>query len=358
MSAPQHATPAVLSAAAHHHRLTDTHRLQAVRRCDLLDGASSVVLDRLTRIASTLLAVPVSAVTLVDDVGQHFGGLHGLGGWAGERRGTPLSHSFCQHVVALDAPLVIEDARLDERVADSLAIPVLAIIAYAAVPLRTADGQTVGAFCAIDRVPRTWSAENLRVLEDLAAAAMAEIELRSRVRALTAAESRLRAEVTRDEVTGLLNRRGLAEAAPQYLARARRTSAPFSVVVLDIDEFKAINEQCGSDEGSRVLTRFARELASCARESDLVARLGGDEFLVLLEGADAGAAEAFIGRLRISLPELHASDDLAGTLSVSVGTATWSWTQSPEPTLGHLIDRAEHALFHDRSARAMRQEPG
>jgi len=173
-------------------RLTDPCRLVSLRASALLDGVQNDVLDRLTRLVTRFLGVPVSLVSLVSDEAQHFPGVTGLGGWAGEGRGTPLTHSFCQHVVGRGEMLVIDDAALDPMVMSSLAVSELDVAAYLGVPLRTASGHILGALCAIDTKPLHWTAEQIATLEDLAAAAMAEIELR-------AATLSLRAEVDRYE---------------------------------------------------------------------------------------------------------------------------------------------------------------
>jgi len=172
-------SPAVLQS-----RLTDPRRLETLRASALLDGAQNEVLDRLTRLVTRFLGVPVSLVSLVGDRGQHFPGLTGLSGWAGTGRGTPLTHSFCQHVVGRNEMLVVGDASHDPLVMSNLAVSELDVVAYLGVPLRTASGETLGALCAIDTKPLQWTAEQIATLEDLAAAAMAEIELRATTLAL------------------------------------------------------------------------------------------------------------------------------------------------------------------------------
>ena len=111
--------------------------------------------------------------------------------WA-SRRETPLSHSFCQHVVLRAAPLVVEDARLDPLVSENGAIEDLGVIAYAGYPITSADGEVLGSLCAIDDKPRAWSAAELDVLRELASLAHTELELRAALRdadaAATAAE--------------------------------------------------------------------------------------------------------------------------------------------------------------------------
>src|ERR1700761_4594003 len=96
--------------------LRNPERLAALAATGLPDSQAEEAFDRLTRMVTRLLGVPVSLVSLVDDQRQFFKSLHGLTGWAAEQRQTPLSHSFCQHVVRQQKPLVIADAERDALV--------------------------------------------------------------------------------------------------------------------------------------------------------------------------------------------------------------------------------------------------
>ena len=158
--------------------VTDGARLAALRALSLLDTPPEEEFDRFTRLASELLQVPVSLVSLVDRDRQFFKSQHGLPAPWSEARETPLSHSFCQHAVATGRPLIVEDARRSVLVADNLAVRDLSVVAYAGMPLTLNDGHTVGTLCAIDTTPRHWSDRDLRVLGDLAAAVQALIDLR------------------------------------------------------------------------------------------------------------------------------------------------------------------------------------
>ncbi len=156
----------------------DSERLEVLRRTALLDSPSEGAFDRLTSLASRVLRCPVALVSLVDQERQYFKSCVGLPEpWASQRE-TPLTHSFCQHVVASAQPLIIEDAREHPLVAENLAIPDLDVIAYVGIPLITSDGHTLGSFCVIDRVPRGWDREEVEILTDLAASVMTEIEMR------------------------------------------------------------------------------------------------------------------------------------------------------------------------------------
>jgi PAS domain S-box-containing protein len=153
-----------------------------------LPAVSDPAFERFARLVRRQLGVPVALVTLVSAEEQVFPGALGLPEpWQSTRR-TPLSLSFCQHVVRDGEPLVVSDARTDPLVRDNLAIPDLQVIAYAGVPLADAEGAVVGSLCAIDRRPRSWSDEDLAVLTDLAGACSSELQLRTaRQRAIDAA---------------------------------------------------------------------------------------------------------------------------------------------------------------------------
>ena len=167
--------------------LVDPERLATLRSLGLLNPQPDLPFERLTRLATRALRLPVALVSFVSNERQVFPGATGLPEpWATTRE-TPLSHSFCQYVVANDAPLIVTDAREHPLVRDNLAIPDIGVIAYAGIPLRTRNGQVLGSFCAIDTEPHAWTADEIGLLHDFADAALAEIELRIAAREAEAA---------------------------------------------------------------------------------------------------------------------------------------------------------------------------
>ncbi|MBU2665999.1 PAS domain S-box protein [Actinoplanes bogorensis] len=153
-------------------------RIRALRATGLLEVEGVDALDRLTKLAARMLDAPTALVSLVDTDRQRFPSAYGLSGELEETRQTPLSHSYCKHVVEDSAPLVVADARLDERLRDNPAIADYNAIAYAGIPLHSPDGHVLGSFCVMDTQPRTWTPDNLDVLRDLAEAAESEVALR------------------------------------------------------------------------------------------------------------------------------------------------------------------------------------
>ena len=143
-----------------------------------LDAVGEPVFDRIADLVRTLLGVPVALVSLLDAQRQFFPGQAGLAEpWATLRQ-TPLSHAICQHVAAAQDPLVVTDARRDERCNASPAVPELGIVGYAGMPLTGADGTVLGALCAIDREPRLWTQAELSLLADMALACSDSLRLR------------------------------------------------------------------------------------------------------------------------------------------------------------------------------------
>ncbi|MBZ5637806.1 MAG: sigma 54-interacting transcriptional regulator [Acidobacteriia bacterium] len=153
-------------------------RLAALRRTSLLDTPPEEAFDRLTRLATTILRVPVALVSLVDGDRQFFKSCVGLTEPLASLRQTPLTHSFCKHAVASGEPFIVSDARRHPLVRDNPAVSELGVIAYAGIPLTTTDGLTLGTFCVVDGSPREWTEEEIEVLRSLAASVMTEIGAR------------------------------------------------------------------------------------------------------------------------------------------------------------------------------------
>jgi diguanylate cyclase len=293
--------------------LTDGSRLAAVRDTGLPDSEEYAQLERLNRLATELLGVPISLVTIVGEDRQFFAGQIGLPEpWASFRE-TPLSHSFCQHVIERDAPVVVADTHNDPLAAGNLAVRDMGVVAYAGVPLRLSDGSVLGAFCAIDDRPHRWTSHDVGVLADLAELARDVIELR---------RDRARPEL-RDPLTSLPDRAMFAELIERALAQASRDGCCTSVIAVDIDGFRLVNEALGHAAGDEVLRGVASRLEHEMRGNDAVCRLGGDVFLVLCDSArDEADALRIAERLRRTVcEESFCLGGEAQQLGMTVGVA-------------------------------------
>lgn len=158
-------------------------RLVALQRYAILDTPPERAFDDLTMLASHIMGVPIALVSLVDETRQWFKSHHGL-----DATETPREFAFCAHVVADDgAPLVVPDAHADARFADNpLVTGEPRVRFYAGAPLTTPDGFTLGTLCAIDHEPKKASHAQLEMLGALARQVMSQLELRVRLREMSA----------------------------------------------------------------------------------------------------------------------------------------------------------------------------
>jgi diguanylate cyclase (GGDEF)-like protein len=157
------------------------------------------------------------------------------------------------------------------------------------------------------------------------------------------AESQALRLATIDPLTGAYNRRTFHEIAERELSRARRAGQPLSIIMLDIDHFRAINEKHGHRTGDEVLQRLAEVVRSAMRKEDMLVRFGGEEFLVLLPDVPGPGAVVVAGRIRRTVDA--APIEVNGQqfqLTVSLGVAA-RLDEGPE-SLETLLDRADGAL--------------
>ncbi|MCP9485558.1 MAG: MerR family transcriptional regulator [Gaiellaceae bacterium MAG52_C11] len=158
--------------------LDDPARLHALTRIRVGSASDSAVFDRLTALVTSLLDVPIALLTLVAPESQSFISVAGVEqDW--QRRGAvPVTDTFCHRTVRFGAPLAIDDARTDSRAREARSVFEHEVVAYLGIPLVTASGHAVGTFCAVDTAAREWSENDVRVLSDLAATAIAYVESR------------------------------------------------------------------------------------------------------------------------------------------------------------------------------------
>jgi diguanylate cyclase (GGDEF)-like protein/PAS domain S-box-containing protein len=157
-----------------------------------------------------------------------------------------------------------------------------------------------------------------------------------------ALEDQLRKQAASDALTGLANYRRLVEVLDSEITRSKRTGREFTLLFLDLDGLKKINDHYGHQTGSRALCRLANVLRLCCRSIDTAARYGGDEFALVLPETAAGPATLVARRIC----ELFANDGEEPKLTVSVGVA--SYPQDAE-TIGPLLYAADVALYSKKS---------
>lgn len=157
---------------------TDPVRLRALDLIGLMGTTGDSEFDRVSALAARCVLAPICLVSLVGEDCQVFPGAVGLGSELLAVRRTLISHSFCQHVVSRESPLVISDARAHPLVADNPAIRDLGVVAYLGFPITTSEGIVLGAFCVIDHQPREWSPAEISMVREFTAIVADQLETR------------------------------------------------------------------------------------------------------------------------------------------------------------------------------------
>ena len=147
---------------------------------------------------------------------------------------------------------------------------------------------------------------------------------------------------TRDPLTGVYNQRAFGEHMLTALGVVKRNHEPISLVYLDLDDFKSINDTIGHSGGNDVLCSFASALNDSTRETDIVGRLGGDEFAVILPGAGSTAVQGIMSDLLARLQESLPVIDLKRSITFSAGVVTF--LRSPE-SLDEMINAADRLMY-------------
>jgi diguanylate cyclase (GGDEF)-like protein/PAS domain S-box-containing protein len=167
-------------------------------------------------------------------------------------------------------------------------------------------------------------------------------ELQQQQQQLEAANARLEMLAVRDGLTGLKNHRAFQERLQEEFERAVRYDMPLSLLIIDVDRFKQLNDALGHPAGDEVLKTVAWVLQKNSRQSDFVARYGGDEFVIILGNTSSAGAKIFAERLRHEIEEIEWREF---QITISVGIA--SLTLDTE-NRAQLISEADQALYHSK----------
>jgi diguanylate cyclase (GGDEF)-like protein len=311
----------------------EPQRLKAIRSYEILDTEPELEFDALTRIASHAFGAPIAVVAMMDSDRL----------WFKSRLGLDIPQldrkiAFCAHAIMRPRePLVVEDLRDDQRFASN---PLVAeaphIRFYAGAPIVDPGGHALGTIAVIDAQPRAFTAPQRDALMDLSALAMTALEGRRRALDLE------RLALT-DHLTGIGNRAQFDRAIAAALADARRSGEPFSLLFMDLDGFKDVNDALGHAAGDEVLCTVARRLAGLVRAGDTLARLGGDEFAVVMRQGDQGAATALSARIVQSVQQpIALSSGGTARVAISVGAAAYA---GADTSAAALLAQADQSLY-------------
>ncbi|CAG0998123.1 Response regulator PleD [Burkholderiales bacterium] len=310
-------------------------RLKTLYDYCVLDSGREQQFDELVLLASRICEVPIALISLVDIDRLYFKAAVGL-----EKQEAPLQPSFCVHAIRQSGVMVVPDTTQDPRFArfpSVIAPPHYRF--YAAAPLVAPNGSALGTLCVIDHKPRQLTPSQTDSLAILARQIIAQLELRL--------------QTARDPLTGLLHRRYMEEQLAALLFRARRRTTPLSALMLDLDDFRRVNDTAGHSAGDAVLKAVGQLLAKNVRREDSACRYGGDEFVLILPDMTAETAQRRAEVLRTQLRELKVSANgrAVGPITASLGVASYpGHADNPQSLLGaaeQALSRAQ-ALGRDR----------
>ena len=304
-------------------RLVSTHSAIATTRFDL-----DTVLETVAQQALELTVADAAVVEMPDGEEMVY---RAVSGTAQPHLGIRLPRGRSMSGAALEAGEILycRDCRTDDRV-DREACELVGARSMIVVPLHH-DGLAAGVLKVYSSRVDAFDDGGVRVLEGLAsmiAAALVRAELLEQ----------LGEQAMIDELTGALSRREWRRQLELALARVRRSGVPLSVIVMDVDRLKQVNDNEGHAAGDALLRGVSACWASILRETDYLGRLGGDEFAVILEGADEREAMVVLQRLR---------DVLQAGESASGGLAAWDGAEDA----GALVARADARMYVDKRDR-------
>ena len=307
----------------------EAKRLEALDRLEILDSPHEEAFDRIARLITNIFGVSIAIVSMIDGHRQWYKAWSGLRSNELKRRDT-----FCQQVLTTGQLLVVPDTQQDPSFADHPAVTGEPHVRfYAAAPLSTSEGHTIGTVCAIDTAPRKFSEREMAILFDLARLAMDELELRRRA--------------AYDDLTGVPTRLRFLEEGVREVALAQRHGHTLTGAVLDIDHFKAVNDSYGHPVGDKVLAAVAQACRDVLRPTDLMGRTGGEEFGFLFPYTNLRAGLVAVERLRKAI-EARSID--IGRRKIRVTASIGVAALGPHlPDLDALMANADAALYQAKA---------
>lgn len=301
--------------------------------------ASDAQLLRIRRLGKRLFKVAKCALKFDDAL---------IGFHEGQQSAASIEAEFCDGLPVASALLVVPDASEESLLAQHpMVMGAPHIRFYAACPIYDARKTLVGSINLVDYKPRTFSENDRLALVDLAGMVERELYLRSlnTVRQDLEKKNRnLRRKSLIDPLIGTWNRGAIMRILAIEAVRCDRMGVPLSVIVLDLDLFKRINDTYGHPAGDAVLVKVTSRLRSCVRPLESLGRYGGEEFLVVLPGSPHEVARSVAERMRLAVasePELI--DGTVVQLTISAGVS--STDIFPAASTDELINRADKALY-------------
>lgn len=321
----------------------ETARQRSLESMGILTSVADPELDRITRVAQRIFGSEIVAISLLDNDRQFF--KSNINQPTSE---TPRDISFCGHVINGDDPFVVEDASNDERFHDNpLVTGIPNVRSYAGVPLTNPDGYKIGALCVVDSHSRSFSPDDLQILEDLGHWAETTIALRYGARTPQQVYDDLdpaKHQTLIDPLTRSWNEMGMKEFLHRELINARLKHSTIGIYRFEIDEHEKLVKGFGQNTVNRIIQAISTAVTTSLRQRDVVGRVDDYGFACLMPGVRQEQT-SFLGfKLCDTVREQCRFTDSDGNpvrITVSVG-ATWA----PADAKQHFSARAilEHAF--------------
>ncbi|MDP3536232.1 MAG: sensor domain-containing diguanylate cyclase [Halomonas sp.] len=307
----------------------ETRRLKALADYQILDTQKDAAFDEIVEAVSLICDTPIAVVNFIDRDRQWFKSEKGLG-----VQETPRDISICVHALLQPGIFVVPDTTQDARFVNNPLVtgePHLRF--YAGAVLKSQDGYPLGTLCALDYEPRELTQRQRFALQALANQVMAHMELmrshriqEALIRELQTTRQELEALSSTDSLTGLLNRRAFDQRFQQEVAMIQRGAPSGALMLIDLDNFKHINDTYGHQSGDHVMVRFIALCRQVFRQYDVISRWGGDEFMVMLPRTSPSEATHVASRLHQQLaatPMLtNSTSQLYCTVSIGICAVT------------------------------------
>jgi diguanylate cyclase (GGDEF)-like protein len=324
--------------------INEAERLASLHRMQILSTPGEAAFDKVTYVAQHTFKTQMALISIIDEHKQWFKSAVGL-----DVRETPREMSFCGHVVYHGETMVIEDATQDTRFSDHPAVCAGPNIRfYAGRPLKNHEGFVIGTLCVVDTAPRIMTEEELRVLDYLGS----WVESLFSARGLSVVVNNLLDDLDAakrdsliDPLLNIWNRRAIMDIMKREEEVASRQNTPMSVLMVDADDFKRINDEYGHDAGDLILLSIADTMRFALRSYDSIGRYGGEEFLVVLPhtGSEDGLKLAERLRAAVAAKQIMVGDE-AIRCTVSIGIASADVGDVWQDKMSLVAD-ADHALL-------------
>lgn len=267
----------------------------------------------------------------------------------GDSMALENSGVYCEEVLKKNELLIVPNALEDEKWKNCPDVEI-GLISYMGLPIRLPNDELFGTICVLDFKENAYTKQYESLLirfrdvieNDLKLIAMTtalqeEISIRKQT------EEKLKALASTDMLTGVYNRRALFERAQAEIARSKRYNTKLAVMMLDLDDFKVINDSFGHHIGDEVLCCFCEEVKVLIRQSDIFGRVGGEEFMLLLPQTSAKQASILAKRILQTIEALTLEKEGKKIrFSVSIGISLF---QESEVEIHESFKRADSALY-------------